>query len=80
MANLAEHGGITFVAFTAEPKNKTLELFSTWPDPTRASQLPTTCPSPFMWQAIEEGFILDVLQNHMPYSLAFKLAQVIKDC
>jgi hypothetical protein len=30
--------------------------------------------------AIEEGFILDVLQNHMPYSLAFKLAQVIKDC
>ncbi|MFM2051613.1 MAG: hypothetical protein RL682_2104 [Pseudomonadota bacterium] len=77
MANRAEDGGITFVAFTATPKNKTLELFGTRPDPTR-KPAPDNVPKPFhvysMRQAIEEGFILDVLQNYTPYSLAFKLA------
>ena len=77
MANRAEDGGITFVAFTATPKNKTLELFGTRPDPTR-KPAPDNIPKPFhvysMRQAIEEGFILDVLQNYTPYSLAFKLA------
>ena len=78
MANRAEDGGITFVAFTATPKNKTLELFGTRPDPTR-KPAPDNVPQPFhvyaMRQAIEEGFILDVLQNYTPYSLAFKLAE-----
>ena len=77
MANRAEDGGITFVAFTATPKNKTLELFGTRPDPTR-KPAPDNVPMPLhvysMRQAIEEGFILDVLQNYTPYSLAFKLA------
>lgn len=77
MANRADDGGITFVAFTATPKNKTLELFGTRPDPTR-KPAPDNVPKPFhvysMRQAIEEGFILDVLQNYTPYSLAFKLA------
>jgi type I restriction enzyme R subunit len=77
MTNRAEDGGITFVAFTATPKNKTLELFGTRPDPTR-KPAPDNVPAPFhvysMRQAIEEGFILDVLQNYTPYSLAFKLA------
>lgn len=77
MANRAEDGGITFVAFTATPKNKTLELFGTRPDPSR-KPAPDNVPKPFhvysMRQAIEEGFILDVLQNYTPYSLAFKLA------
>jgi type I restriction enzyme R subunit len=77
MANRAEDGGITFVAFTATPKNKTLELFGTRPDPKR-KPAPDNVPKPFhvysMRQAIEEGFILDVLQNYTPYSLAFKLA------
>ncbi len=77
MANRAEDGGITFVAFTATPKNKTLELFGTRPDPG-AKPAPDNVPKPFhvysMRQAIEEGFILDVLQNYTPYSLAFKLA------
>ena len=77
MTNRAEDGGITFVAFTATPKNKTLELFGTRPDPTR-KPAPDNVPQPFhvysMRQAIEEGFILDVLQNYTPYSLAFKLA------
>lgn len=79
MAARAEGGqqGITFVAFTATPKAKTLELFGTRPDPTR-KPAPDNVPQPFhvysMRQAIEEGFILDVLQNYTTYSLAFKLA------
>ena len=77
MATRADEGGITFVAFTATPKNKTLELFGTCPDPTR-KPAPDNVPVPFhvysMRQAIEEKFILDVLQNYTPYSLAFKLA------
>jgi type I restriction enzyme R subunit len=68
----AADSGITFVAFTATPKNKTLELFG-----TRDAQ--GALPRPFhvysMRQAIEEGFILDVLRNYTPYSLAFKLSQ-----
>jgi type I restriction enzyme R subunit len=77
MAARADERGITYVAFTATPKNKTLELFGTRPDPAR-KPAPDNLPRPFhvysMRQAIEEGFILDVLQNYTPYSLAFKLA------
>lgn len=69
--------GISYVAFTATPKAKTLELFGRRPHP----ELPAgddNLPAPFhvysMRQAIEEGFILDVLQNYTPYRLAFKLA------
>jgi type I restriction enzyme R subunit len=77
MAARADDAGITFVAFTATPKNKTLELFGTRPDPTR-KPAKDNVPAPFhvysMRQAIEEGFILDVLRNYTPYDLAFKLA------
>ncbi|WP_332671660.1 type I restriction endonuclease subunit R [Aromatoleum sp.] len=69
--------GITFVAFTATPKDKTLQLFGTRPDPTRPPA-DDNIPRPFhvysMRQAIEEGFILDVLQNYTSYKVAFKLA------
>jgi type I restriction enzyme R subunit len=77
MAARANDGGITFVAFTATPKNKTMELFGTRPDPTKPAG-PGNLPAPFhvysMRQAIEEEFILDVLKNYTPYKLAFKLA------
>ena len=77
MATRADDAGITFVAFTATPKNKTMELFGSCPDPTR-KPAPDNLPAPFhvysMRQAIEEKFILDVLQNYTPYSLAFRLA------
>ena len=76
MAAGAANQGITFVAFTATPKGKTMELFGTRHDPG-------SVPEPFhvysMRQAIEERFILDVLQNYTPYSLAFKLAHDGKD-
>ncbi|MFZ3037823.1 MAG: type I restriction endonuclease [Rugosibacter sp.] len=82
MAARADEGGITFVAFTATPKNKTLELFGTRPDPSR-KPAPDNLPAPFhvysIRQAIEEKFILDVLQNYTPYKLAFKLAHEGKE-
>ncbi|MCB1934373.1 MAG: type I restriction endonuclease subunit R [Nitrosomonas sp.] len=77
MAARTEDNCISYVAFTATPKAKTLELFGRRPNP----DLPASddnLPAPFhvysMRQAIEEGFILDVLQNYTPYKLAFKLA------
>lgn len=82
MAARADDSGITFVAFTATPKNKTMELFGTRPDPKR-KPAPDNIPAPFhvysMRQAIEEKFILDVLKNYTPYSLAFKLAHEGRD-
>jgi type I restriction enzyme R subunit len=81
MANRSGNGegdkGITYVAFTATPKAKTLELFGRRPHPDQPAG-PDNMPAPFhiysMRQAIEEGFILDVLKNYTPYKLAFKLA------
>ncbi|HZZ94240.1 MAG TPA: DEAD/DEAH box helicase family protein [Usitatibacter sp.] len=69
--------GVTYVAFTATPKAKTLELFGGRPKPDVPAG-PDNLPAPFhvysMRQAIEEKFILDVLRNYTPYKLAFKLA------
>jgi type I restriction enzyme R subunit len=66
---------ISFIAFTATPKGKTLELFG------RKDK--NGLPEPFhlytMKQAIQEGFILDVLQNFTPYRIAYKLAHDGKD-
>jgi type I restriction enzyme R subunit len=68
---------VTYVAFTATPKAKTLELFGRRPHPDLPAG-PDNLPAPFhvysMRQAIEEGFILDVLKNYTSYKLAFKLA------
>lgn len=77
MAARASDKGITYVAFTATPKAKTLELFGRRPDPDQPASA-TNPPQAFhvysMRQAIEEDFILDVLKNYTPYDLAFKLA------
>jgi type I restriction enzyme R subunit len=82
MAARASESGITYVAFTATPKSKTMELFGTRPDPIRPAG-PDNLPAPFhvysMRQAIEEEFILDVLENYTPYRLAFRLAHNGKD-
>ncbi|MER8898827.1 type I restriction endonuclease [Mesorhizobium sp. M0676] len=82
MASRASDKGITYVAFTATPKGKTLELFGRRPFPDQPAS-ETNLPAAFhvysMRQAIEEGFILDVLQNYTPYSLAFKLAHEGKE-
>ncbi|MGE8281255.1 MAG: type I restriction endonuclease subunit R [Stenotrophomonas sp.] len=74
-ARASEGAGLTYVAFTATPKGKTLELFGR-PGPDGK-------PVPFhvysMRQAIEEKFILDVLKNYTPYDLAFRLAHEGKE-
>jgi type I restriction enzyme R subunit len=60
---------VSYFAFTATPKAKTLELFG--------RPGPDGLPEPFdlytMQQAIEEGFILDVLRNYTPYRVAWQL-------
>jgi type I restriction enzyme R subunit len=82
MSARANDAGITFVAFTATPKTKTMELFGTRPDPSKPASK-DNLPAPFhvysMRQAIEEGFILDVLKNYTTYKLAFKLAHGSKE-
>ncbi|MDE2966130.1 MAG: type I restriction endonuclease [Chloroflexota bacterium] len=67
---------LSFFAFTATPKGKTLELFGRRP-------APELNPVPFhlysMRQAIEEGFILDVLQHYIDYDAYFKLVKDAED-
>ncbi len=82
MSARAGDAGITYVAFTATPKAKTLELFGRRPDPARPpanDNVPKAFHVYSMRQAIEEGFILDVLKNYTPYKLAFKLASEGKE-
>ncbi|MEH8248464.1 MULTISPECIES: type I restriction endonuclease subunit R [Aeromonas] len=82
---LAARGGsanISYFAFTATPKAKTLELFGRRPK----ANMPISDenkPEPFhvytMRQAIEEGYILDVLRNYTNYRLAYKLAMASEE-
>ncbi|WP_303905050.1 type I restriction endonuclease subunit R [Thiohalomonas denitrificans] len=68
---------ISYYAFTATPKGKTLELFGRPPNPDEPPS-DRNKPEAFhlysMRQAIEEGFILDVLKCYTTYSTAWKLA------
>src|SRR5207253_3239372 len=67
MAARASDKGITYVAFTATPKAKTLQLFGR----PGSDGKPVAFHVYSMRQAIEEGFILDVRKNYTPYKLAF---------
>ncbi|MBQ7265318.1 MAG: type I restriction endonuclease subunit R [Firmicutes bacterium] len=69
------HKNLSFFAFTATPKGTTLEMFGT--EYEDGSFHPFHMYS--MRQAIEEGFILDVLQNYMTYDTCFKIAKTIED-
>lgn len=66
---------LSFFAFTATPKQKTLEIFGT--------PVPDATPVPFhvysMRQAIEEGFILDVLKNYTTYQTFYRVGKTIAD-
>jgi type I restriction enzyme, R subunit len=66
---------LSFFGFTATPKAKTVEVFGTMTNNGK--------PEPFdlysMKQAIEEGFILDVLRNYTTYKTYFKLSKEIED-
>ena len=66
---------ISYFAFTATPRNVTLERFGT----AGADGLPHPFHLYSMRQAIEEGFILDVLQNYMTYKAYYALEKTIED-
>src|SRR5699024_6917321 len=62
---IANAANITFVAFTATPKHKSLRLFGSKVDDERWEAFDTY----MMAQAIEEGFILDMLGNYTTYDM-----------
>ena len=75
---MSTHGklyNLSFFAFTATPKAKTLEMFGT-PD---EKGIPKAFHVYSMRQAIEERFILDVLKNYMTYDTYFKVGKAISD-
>lgn len=75
---LASHGvheNMSFFAFTATPKEKTLQIFGD----RHSDGTYHPCHIYSMRQAIEEGFILDVLKNYMTYKMYYKIAKSIPD-
>lgn len=70
-----QHNNLSFFAFTATPKEKTIEMFGTKQNDGSFS--------PFhiysMRQAIEEEFIIDVLQNYMTYKTSYRFAKEIEE-
>ena len=75
LAAQGQHRNLSFFAFTATPKDKTLQLFGT---PREDGKM-----APFhiysMKQAIEEGFILDVLKNYVTYKNYYKIIKTVAD-
>lgn len=72
------HKNLSFFAFTATPKNKTLQLFGVqYEEDGKKKYRPFHIYS--MKQAIDEAFILDVLKNYMTYDTYFKIAKSVND-
>ena len=72
---------VSHFAFTATPKHSTLMLFGRTKDgkPSDKDNLPQSFHRYTMRQAIEEGFILDVLKGYTPYKTAFNLSEKVLD-
>ena len=69
----------SYFAFTATPKNKTLEIFGT-PDPQPDGTVKHHAFHSYtMKQAIQEGFILDVLARYTPVASYYRLAKTVED-
>ena len=81
VASRRASSNLSYLAFTATPKTKTLELFGRLPNPDEQPSK-TNRPEAYhvysMRQAIEEGFILDVLKNYTNYKVAYNLAMKIE--
>jgi len=78
LKEMSTHGklkNLSFFAFTATPKPKTLEMFGTQVQ----NESPRAFHSYSMRQAIEEGFILNVLRNYMTYDTYFRIGKAIAD-
>ncbi len=75
LKELASHGvhtNMSFFAFTATPKEKTLQIFGTKMENGSYKAFHNYS----MQQAIEEGFILDVLKNYMTYNMYYKIVKI----
>ncbi len=69
----------SYFAFTATPKNKTLEIFGE-PDPQPDGTVRHRAFHTYsMKQAIQEGFILDVIRHYTPVKSYYRLAKTVKD-
>ncbi len=81
VASRRKSENLSYYAFTATPKPKTIELFGRLPHPEEIPSIDNK-PQAFhvysMRQAIEEGFILDVLKNYTNYKVAYNLALKIQ--
>lgn len=75
LAAQGSHKNLSFFAFTATPKDKTLNMFGQKDSAGRYHPFHVYS----MHQAIEEGFILDVLKNYMTYKMYYKIAKAIPD-
>lgn len=75
MASRGQQPNLSFFAFTATPKGKTLELFGT---PSQSGK-PEAFHLYSMRQAIEEGFILDVLANYTSYGIFYRLLKATEE-
>jgi type I restriction enzyme R subunit len=75
MESRGRQKNLSFFAFTATPKGKTLELFGR----KGTSGKPEAFHTYSMRQAIQEGFILDVLQRYTTYKIYYKLLKAIDD-
>lgn len=75
MESRGRQKNLSFFAFTATPKGKTLEMFG--------RKGPEGLPVPFhlysMRQAIEEGFILDVVKRYTTYATYYRLVKAVED-
>lgn len=75
-------GNASYFAFTATPKHSTMSLFGRPRDPMKPASAENP-PVPFhlytMQQAIEEGFILDVLENYTNYNVAFRIGTAFNE-
>ena len=69
----------SYFAFTATPKNKTLEIFGA-PDPQADGTVRHHAFHSYtMKQAIQEGFILDVLAHYLPVNSYYRLAKTVEE-
>ena len=69
----------SYFAFTATPKNKTLELFGEREPQTDGAVRHRAFHGYTMKQAVEEGFIVDVVKHHTPVASYYRLAKTVED-
>ena len=75
LATQGQHDNLSFFSFTATPKDKTLQMFGSMNENGKYVAFHIYS----MKQAIEEGFILDVLKNYVTYINYYKIIKTISE-